>query len=209
MNTRTVMPKETLYRGINFKTEIEAKWAVFFDAAEIPYEYQNDPFTLADKREYRPSFFLPWFDAYLTVIDRKTEWETICWHEESMRMMYEGDPTGDGCMTMIIIGTPVYCEKSVYCTYEFNGETDFAWHLFDFYVVAWYRDERIEYGDTKHWVSINTTNTPPGMKLYNRQGVETLRNGFNMYHYRSRLSDAAMKAENVQFGGGYAPGNTL
>ncbi len=33
-------PIETIYNGFRFRSRLEARWAVFFDAVEIKYEYE-------------------------------------------------------------------------------------------------------------------------------------------------------------------------
>ena len=42
---------ETYYKGYRFRSRLEARWAVFFDAAGIKYEYEPEGFGLEDGRE--------------------------------------------------------------------------------------------------------------------------------------------------------------
>ncbi len=39
---------ETLYRGYRFRSRLEARWAVFFDTAWIPWRYEQEGFDLSD-----------------------------------------------------------------------------------------------------------------------------------------------------------------
>ena len=39
-----IKPIETVYNGYRFRSRLEARWAVFFDEAEIPYEYEPEGF---------------------------------------------------------------------------------------------------------------------------------------------------------------------
>lgn len=39
---------ETYYNGYRFRSRLEARWAVFFDAAGIKYEYEPEGFELDD-----------------------------------------------------------------------------------------------------------------------------------------------------------------
>ena len=50
---------ETEYNGYRFRSRLEARWAVFFDAAKIKYEYEPEGFELADGTRYLPDFYLP------------------------------------------------------------------------------------------------------------------------------------------------------
>lgn len=51
-------PIETHYNGYRFRSRLEARWAVFFDALGIKYEYELEGFELAGGR-YLPDFWFP------------------------------------------------------------------------------------------------------------------------------------------------------
>lgn len=57
---------ETRYAGCRFRSRTEARWAVFFDALETPWEYEVEGFELPSGR-YLPDFLLPewgvWFEV--------------------------------------------------------------------------------------------------------------------------------------------------
>lgn len=57
--------RRTKYRGITFRSELEARWAVFFDSAHFPWLYENTGFEFADESSYLPDFFLPGLRAYI------------------------------------------------------------------------------------------------------------------------------------------------
>lgn len=50
---------ETMYKGYRFRSRLEARWAVFFDAADIPWEYEKQGFTLSNGSQYLPDFWIP------------------------------------------------------------------------------------------------------------------------------------------------------
>lgn len=54
-----IKPIETYYNGYYFRSRLEARWAVFFDAAEIKYQYEPEGFELSDGTRYLPDFYLP------------------------------------------------------------------------------------------------------------------------------------------------------
>ena len=58
---------ETEYNGYRFRSRLEARWAVFFDAAKIKYEYEPEGFEFADGTRYLPDFYLPDEDMYVEV----------------------------------------------------------------------------------------------------------------------------------------------
>lgn len=49
---------ETKYNGYKFRSRLEARWAVFFDALGIPWEYEPEGFDLGDGLFYLPDFRL-------------------------------------------------------------------------------------------------------------------------------------------------------
>ena len=55
---------ETEYNGILFRSRLEARWAVFFDAAGVKYEYEPYSFML-DGIGYVPDFYLPDYELYV------------------------------------------------------------------------------------------------------------------------------------------------
>lgn len=50
---------ETPYDGCRFRSRLEARWAVFFNAAGIEYQYEPEGFVLSDGSWYLPDFYLP------------------------------------------------------------------------------------------------------------------------------------------------------
>lgn len=49
-------PIETIYNGYRFRSRLEARWAVFFDALGVDYEYEPEGFRLDNGMYYLPDF---------------------------------------------------------------------------------------------------------------------------------------------------------
>ena len=49
---------ETEWRGCLFRSRLEARWAVYFEALCIDWEYEPEGFVLDDGRQYLPDFLL-------------------------------------------------------------------------------------------------------------------------------------------------------
>ena len=64
--SNVIKPIETKYDGYLFRSRLEARWAVFFKAAGIKYQYEPQGFT-DDKAKYLPDFYLPDWDTYAEV----------------------------------------------------------------------------------------------------------------------------------------------
>lgn len=63
----TIKAIETAYKGYRFRSRLEARWAVFFDALGIQWEYEVEGYDLGDEGWYLPDFWLPeqeyWFEC--------------------------------------------------------------------------------------------------------------------------------------------------
>lgn len=49
---------QTEYRGFKFRSRLEARWAVFFDACGVKWEYEPEGYDLGDGLLYLPDFLL-------------------------------------------------------------------------------------------------------------------------------------------------------
>lgn len=62
-----LQPIETRYKGFRFRSRAEARWAVFFDAANVRFVYEPEAYALGDGLIYLPDFYLPnlgvWFEV--------------------------------------------------------------------------------------------------------------------------------------------------
>ena len=58
---------ETHYNGYRFRSRLEARWAVFFDALGVDYEYEPEGFDLGDGIYYLPDFYLPEDDVWVEI----------------------------------------------------------------------------------------------------------------------------------------------
>lgn len=61
-----IRPIETTYAGVRFRSRLEARWAVFFDALGVKWLYELEGFELPSGRRYLPDFRLVdigWFEV--------------------------------------------------------------------------------------------------------------------------------------------------
>lgn len=63
---------ETVYNGYKFRSRLEARWAVFFDAMGIEYEYEPEGYVLQNGDTYLPDFLI-----YVKHRSQTDEWEPI------------------------------------------------------------------------------------------------------------------------------------
>lgn len=64
-------PIETPYEGYRFRSRLEARWAVFFDALGIKWEYEKEGYELSrghlSSLYYLPDFWLPELDCWIEI----------------------------------------------------------------------------------------------------------------------------------------------
>ena len=61
---------ETHYNGYRFRSRLEARWAVFFDAADINYQYEPEGISFHGEK-YLPDFYLPSASNYGCYVEVK------------------------------------------------------------------------------------------------------------------------------------------
>lgn len=92
---RRINAIETHYNGYRFRSRLEARWATFLDALEIPYEYEPEGFQ-DGQTWYLPDFWLPQQQCWIEV--KPTE------PEDYKKQCMLADGTGFPVYTLI--GTP-------------------------------------------------------------------------------------------------------
>lgn len=68
-------PIETRYRGYRFRSRLEARWAVFFDALGVRWEYEKEGYELTEGR-YLPDFWLPELNLWLEIKPTYPDWDS-------------------------------------------------------------------------------------------------------------------------------------
>jgi hypothetical protein len=60
---------ETVYQGYRFRSRLEARWAVFFESLQVPFEYEREGYRL-QSGWYLPDFWLPMHQAWIEIKGR-------------------------------------------------------------------------------------------------------------------------------------------
>ena len=87
----------TTYRGIEFRSKLEAKYAQAFDRLGIVWEYEGHGFAFDDGTWYCPDFYMPEIDTYFEVkgvLDDASMNKVILLAKEQQRVVV-GPPDGD------------------------------------------------------------------------------------------------------------------
>lgn len=60
-------PIPTYYASCTFRSRLEARWAVFYDAIDIPWDYEPEGFELPSGKCYLPDFWLPQQNVWMEI----------------------------------------------------------------------------------------------------------------------------------------------
>ena len=71
----TIKSKPTIYKGIEFRSKLEARVALFLDKGKIPYEYEPERLGNESGEEYNPDFYLPETDDWIEVKGKRPGYE--------------------------------------------------------------------------------------------------------------------------------------
>jgi hypothetical protein len=116
MRGMNIKPIETHYKGYRFRSRLEARWAVFFDAMGLEWEYEKEGFDLGDGRYYLPDFWLPQVQMWAEVKGEEfTEGQkSLC---EALAMQSKND-------VLLLAGMPDYKAYPLIFRYDFAEEDE-------------------------------------------------------------------------------------
>ena len=125
MSARAIKPLETVYRGYRFRSRLEARWAVFFDALEIEWEYETQGYKLPTRGNYLPDFWLPEFSggAHVEVKPAGVLRDPIALGElrelaeEFTASMFASGRITEACL-LLAVGLPEPYQKFCYRTFD-------------------------------------------------------------------------------------------
>ena len=99
--TKVIKAIPTTYKGIEFRSKLEAKYAQALDMLGIVWEYEGHGFRFDDGTCYSPDFYMPEIDTYLEVkgvMDEASQHKVELTASEAHKRIVVGGP--DGTLTM-------------------------------------------------------------------------------------------------------------
>ena len=109
---------DTEYDGHRFRSRLEARWAVFFNAVGLTYEYEIEGFEM-DGTRYLPDFYIPslnrWFEIKGQSLDLEEikKCEEFCWRLDKENIKYS-----------ILVGSPNLCAVRIG---NYFGILEYVW----------------------------------------------------------------------------------
>lgn len=102
---------QTEYNGYLFRSRLEARWAVFFDACGIEYEYEPEGFDLGGGLQYLPDFLLHGVkgrdggDLYVEVKGQMTDYDARKINRFASLGMRETHCCGKSATAILVVGS--------------------------------------------------------------------------------------------------------
>jgi len=201
---------ETKYKGYKFRSRLEARWAVFFDALGVEWDYEPEGYDLGSAGWYLPDFYLPESNIWVEVKPKPLN------EKEREKAFFLCSLTGDPVIHLGAIPDPdkvkgvgVFCDVNHYVGADIKGYSQefFASDLIDFYL------EKTE---------INSTASSDGIlrdalkwdieyykERYSKDHPLHFENGmiikYESFNFGSRLELACQKARSARFEHGETP----
>lgn len=122
----TIKAIETQYNGYRFRSRVEARWARFFDALGVKYEYEKEGYDLGDAGWYLPDFWLPQLGVWVEIKGADPT------ENEKIKASSLADMTA--CPVILCSGTPGFTTENIDNLYilhrhDYGMETYFGYHV--------------------------------------------------------------------------------
>lgn len=114
----TIKAIETLYKGYRFRSRLEARWAVFFDALGVKWEYEKQGYALPSGC-YLPDFWLPDLNMWVEI-------KPVSPTAEELSLCSELGHATDRAVS-ILVGVPGEELMLVYCSDSTDGGGGTEW----------------------------------------------------------------------------------
>jgi hypothetical protein len=119
--SEVITPIETVYRGFRFRSRLEARWAVFFDAAGIEWEYEPQGYEIHGRR-YLPDFWLSRLKIFVetkpddeAMKQAKPIVELLAKETGHRSLVIAGTPNSFEPPTMLLDGSTAWWEQCPFC----------------------------------------------------------------------------------------------
>lgn len=124
----SIKPIQTRYKGYHFRSRLEARWAVYFDAIGVKWQYEPEGFELPNGKRYLPDF---WLEDVKMWAEVKPSWPTDT-EIESARML----ALGSRFPVLFLDGTPRHVN---YWGVDPESLRDCNWN--DYFVASYFLHE--------------------------------------------------------------------
>lgn len=119
--TTPIRAIETSYQGYRFRSRLEARWAVFFDALGLPWEYEKEGYDLPSGK-YLPDFWLPSLECWAEIKPGSAVWP------DDFRLTWELAQAGG--RAWVLAGNPWPGEHRIHVMHDYRDglPEECEWH---------------------------------------------------------------------------------
>lgn len=121
----TIKAIETRYKGYRFRSRLEARWGVFFDAMGWEWEYEPEGYNLGEAGWYLPDFWLPKIKFHA---ETKPSYELISRLEMNKICAFDSHPPEGSYGVLLLLGPPAPWVAEWDCPYMAVGDSS-TWHI--------------------------------------------------------------------------------
>lgn len=118
---------ETVYKNYRFRSRLEARWAIFFDAIGVPYEYEAQGYDLPECGKYLPDFHLY---LYRTFVEVKPP--VLNPHDDRLHAVKTCQELQDvtDSFVLLVTGDPVHAfeDPAHRRFFDLNSDVRITWH---------------------------------------------------------------------------------
>jgi len=141
----TIKSIDTIYKGYNFRSRTEARWAIFFDACGYKWHYEFEGFKLPSGA-YLPDFYFPEFNTYAEVKGKCFTEEEINKCKELSMLPYLDIFGKKNCHQVLLLdGPPSFKSYEMYIGGEQMSDAIFIPKDRKFYPLFYGYDFDVEY----------------------------------------------------------------
>lgn len=139
---------ETEYQGYRMRSRLEARWAIFFDAIGVKWQYESEGWDLSDgefppgytgSKYYLPDFYLPLYDYFVEIKPVRLNFNEIvkaCMVARSKRLIaIQGTPGIDSYFVTRYAHDGEYGEPNVDYVFTIGRKCDRLWLSSDIWGV--------------------------------------------------------------------------
>lgn len=192
-----IKSKETIYKGYKFRSRLEARWAIFFDALGIEWEYEPEGFVLPTGTSYLPDFYLPYFGCYFEVKRDHLECEPE--GQEAIKKI-SSFASGENFAGLIAFGDPMQMNIQLFCQ-ECDDDGGGDWDGRVFFAKKWSNGEICLFtdegrDDAYFFAGCEYKKVIP---VITKETLDKNKDDFKKYIFNCDIAKALIEARQVRF----------
>lgn len=139
----------TVHQGVTYRSQTEARWAVFFDTLGVQFSYERETISLSSGQKYMPDFYIKDFNAYFEV--KPSNDEVVTAEAAKARCLAHDRP---GQRVWLAIGAPAPKTPNILVLDEWSKDVPIEDILSDSRHRHWFHEDRRD--ERVYWLHSET-----------------------------------------------------